>query len=235
MNRRRWLRAGMWVLAIGAFLAIAIISFTHIYATGRRYNGSVLDSMLLPAMADITMLTGELMLLHEADRKGSRFIWGWVIFFFGLASALAANAAFGWRAGQIGGVITWTAAPVALSLIAVGMVSIVKRADQRAGEVSGAANPLVGKLSTPVPTSSEEAAEALLRTTLAAGNPVSVNALKTNFGLSLKTAKDIHRRVTSPPPELALAAPPPELAAPPAELALAGSNGHAAANGQTPG
>ena len=190
--------------------------------------------MLLPAMADITMVIGELMLLHESDRRGSRFALGWVIFFFGLASALAANASFGWRAGHFGGVITWTAAPVALALIAVGMVSIVKRADQRAGEESGDANPQAeqspsrpGQLPSPVPGSAEEAAEAWLRGTVLAGNPAKAFTLVTRFGISRKTATELHRRVlaeTTPPPE-----PVPDLilVAPPAELVPAGSaNGH---------
>ena len=235
MNGHRILRASMWVFASGVAVIAAIVSYSHIYDLGRANGGSILTARLLPLSVDMLIVVGELMLLHEADGKGDRFPLGWVLMLSGIAATLAANVAYGAQFGPIGALI-WGWPAYSFVLAASGMIAIVRRAEARASSATGdtaAAGvfPLAGKLSSPlgqpsspVPSSAEEAAEALLRATHAAGNPVTVNALKTNFGLTLKTAKDIYRRVTSPPPELALAAPPGEPAAPPAELALA--NGH---------
>ena len=47
---------------------------------------------LLPLSVDMLILVGELMLLHQADIKGRRFILGWVLVWSGILATLAATS-----------------------------------------------------------------------------------------------------------------------------------------------
>ena len=72
------------------------------------------------------ILVGELMLLHEADTKGRRFVLGWVLVWSGILATLAANVAFGAQFGAAGALI-WGWPAYSFVLAAWGMVSVVKR------------------------------------------------------------------------------------------------------------
>jgi hypothetical protein len=188
-------RASMWALASGVAAIAAIVSYSHIYDLGRANGGSGTAARLLPLSVDMLILVGELMLLHEADAEGNRFILGWVLVWSGILATLAANVTYGAQFGPLGALI-WGWPAYSFVLAAGGMVAIVKRGAARAaGETAGEADPQAGKFPSPVPGSAEAAAEASLRATIAAGNPWSVNALSTRFALPRKTAVEIDERV----------------------------------------
>lgn len=130
-------RIGMWALSTGVGAVAAVQSYSHIYDVALRHGGSHLTAPLLPISVDMLIVVGELMLLHEADTKGKRFVLGWVLVCSGIAATLFANISFGARFGIVGAVI-WSWPAYSFVLIAMGMVSIVKRAHRVPENVPGA-------------------------------------------------------------------------------------------------
>jgi hypothetical protein len=192
-------RGSMWALASGVAAIAAIVSYSHIYDLGRANGGSGTAARLLPLSVDMLILAGELMLLHEADAEGNRFILGWVLVWSGILATLAANVTYGAQFGPLGALI-WGWPAYSFVLAAGGMVAIVKRGAARASDgTSEEEDPQAGMFPSPVPGSAEAAAEASLRATIAAGNPWSVNALSTRFALPRKTAVEIDERVRGEP------------------------------------
>ena len=120
-------RTAMWILASGVAAIAAIVSYSHIYDLGRAHGGTGVPARLLPLSVDMLILVGELMLLHEADTKGRRFVLGWVLVWSGIMATLAANVAFGAQFGLAGAVI-WGWPAYSFVLAAWGMVAVVKRA-----------------------------------------------------------------------------------------------------------
>ncbi len=125
-NGDRLRRGSMWALASGVAAIAAIVSYSHIYDLGRANGGSGVAARLLPLSVDMLILVGELMLLHEADAKGSRFALGWVLVWSGIAATLAANVAYGAQYGILGALI-WGWPAYSFILAAAGMVAVVKR------------------------------------------------------------------------------------------------------------
>ena len=126
MTGSRARRGAMWVLAGGVATIAAITSYSHIYDLGRHHGGTGTAARLLPLSVDMLILVGELMLLHEADAKGSRFALGWVLVWSGIAATLAANVAYGAQYGILGALI-WGWPAYSFILAAAGMVAVVKR------------------------------------------------------------------------------------------------------------
>lgn len=120
-------RGAMWILAAGVAAIAAAVSYSHIYDLGRAHGGTGVPARLLPLSVDMLILVGELMLLHEADTKGRRFILGWVLVWSGILATLAANVAFGAQFGVVGALL-WGWPAYSFILAAAGMVSVVKRA-----------------------------------------------------------------------------------------------------------
>ena len=116
----------MWVLAGGVATIAAITSYSHIYDLGRHHGGTGTAARLLPLSVDMLILVGELMLLHEADAKGRRFVLGWVLVWSGILATLAANVAYGAQYGVLGALI-WGWPAYSFILAAGGMVAVVKR------------------------------------------------------------------------------------------------------------
>ena len=123
-------RASMWLLAAGVAAIAAIVSYSHIYDLGRAHGGSGTAARLLPLSVDMLILVGELMLLHEADVKGRRFVLGWVLVWSGVLATLAANVTYGAQYGAAGALI-WGWPAYSFILAASGMVAVVKRGAAR--------------------------------------------------------------------------------------------------------
>lgn len=119
-------RASMWILAAGVAAIAAIVSYSHIYDLGRAHGGSGVAARLLPLSVDMLILVGELMLLHEADKKGRRFVLGWTLVWSGILATLGANVTYGYQFGVLGAVI-WGWPAYSFILAAGGMVAVVKR------------------------------------------------------------------------------------------------------------
>ena len=123
-------RGSMWILASGVAAIAAIVSYSHIYDLGRAHGGSGVAARLLPLSVDMLILVGELMLLHEADGKGRRFVLGWVLVWSGILATLAANVTYGAQYGVVGALI-WGWPAYSFILAAGGMVAVVKRGASR--------------------------------------------------------------------------------------------------------
>ena len=127
MNGDQIRRGSMWILASSVAAIAAVVSYSHIYDLGRAHGGTGVSARLLPLSVDALILVGELMLLHQADHKGGRFVLGWVMVWSGILTTLACNVAFGAQFGVTGALI-WGWPAYSFVLAAAGMVSIVKRA-----------------------------------------------------------------------------------------------------------
>jgi hypothetical protein len=199
VNGDRLRRGSMWLLASGVAAIAAIVSYSHIYDLGRAHGGSGVAARLLPLSVDMLILVGELMLLHEGDAKGGRFILGWVLVWSGILATLGANVTYGAQYGWLGALI-WGWPAYSFVLAAGGMVAIVKRGAGRASNVMPELEqPQASELPSPVPSTAESAAEASMRAPAAVGNPWTVNALATNWNLPRKTATEIRERVLGEP------------------------------------
>jgi hypothetical protein len=181
----------MWLLASGVAAIAAIVSYSHIYELGRAHGGAGTAARLLPLSVDMLIVAGELMLLHEADAKGRRFVLGWVLIWSGILATLAANVTYGAQFGALGALI-WGWPAYSFILAAGGMVAIVKRRAARDGTQApaGAVPPLV-------PADAQSAAVAALRATLAAGNPLSGRQLESRFGLTRAEATRVRELVAA--------------------------------------
>ena len=118
-------RGAMWILASCVAATAAVVSDSHIYDLGRHMAALECRPGCATAV-DALILVGELMLLHQADHKGGRFILGWVMVWSGILATLACNVAFGAQFGVTGALI-WGWPAYSFVLAAAGMVSIVKR------------------------------------------------------------------------------------------------------------
>lgn len=157
-------RGSMWILASGVAAIAAIVSYSHIYDLGRAHGGSGVPARLLPLSVDMLILVGELMLLHEADGKGRRFILGWVLIWSGILATLAANVAYGAAFGVVGAII-WGWPAYSFILAAGGMVAVVKRG---------------------VPLDIDPGAEVDIEPDAEAGIPVADEALSPQVGMDIQ-------------------------------------------------
>ena len=191
MSGDRMRRACMWLLASGVAAIAAIVSYSHIYELGRAHGGAGTAARLLPLSVDMLIVAGELMLLHEADAKGRRFVLGWVLIWSGILATLAANVTYGAQVGALGALI-WGWPAYSFILAAGGMVAIVKRRAARDGTQAPA-----DAVPPPVPADAQSAAAAALRATLAAGNPLSGRQLESRFGLTRAEATRVRELVAA--------------------------------------
>jgi Protein of unknown function (DUF2637) len=180
-----------WLMASGVAAIAAVVSYNHIFDLARAHGGTGTAARLLPLSVDMLIVVGELMLLHEGDRKEARFVLGWVLVVSGIAATMAANITYGAQFGVTGAVI-WGWPAYSFILVAAGMVAMVRRA--------GAVNQPV-HTAAPAPgfTDAETAAAKSLRDTAAAGNPWTLNALKTNFRLTRSEAAKVYGLVLPSP------------------------------------
>jgi hypothetical protein len=131
LTRRRALRAAAFTLAGGVAAAAMIVSYSHIYDLGRAHRASLLQARLTPVSVDMLVVAGELMLLHEADAKGRRFWYGWLMVWSGIAATLAANIAYGLQGGPVGALYSgWPG--YSFVVAAIGVTVLVRRVSERA-------------------------------------------------------------------------------------------------------
>jgi hypothetical protein len=187
VNGNKARRASMWALASGVAAIAAIVSYSHIYDLGRAHGGSGTAARLLPLSVDMLIVVGELMLLHEADAKGRRFVLGWVLVWSGILATLAANVTYGAQYGAVGALI-WGWPAYSFILAAGGMVAVVKR-----GAAASAPETAPDASWQAVPADAQNAALIALKATIAAGNPLSGRQLETRFGLSRAEATRVRQ------------------------------------------
>jgi hypothetical protein len=177
MNASKVRRGAMWVLASGVAAIAAIQSYSHIYDLGRAHGGSGVAGRLLPLSVDMLILVGELMLLHEADAKGNRFVLGWVLVWSGILATLAANVTYGYQFGILGALI-WGWPAYSFILAAAGMVAVVKR--------GATANGTGATLAT---------GSAKVREMLATGTTLSTAGVAELAGVDVRTVQRVRREL----------------------------------------
>jgi hypothetical protein len=201
--------AALWAVALlisAATSAAFAESYRGLFEWAERHHLTGIWSALFPVQVDVFIAVGELVLFvamvdgwRRRDRLGA-----WMLSFIGLAVSVAGNI------GHLGAADLQSRGTAAVPPVAafaalwlgLGVIKRViatrKGTDEIAqpeaiGEVSP--EPVADTIPSPVPNDAESAAEASLRATLTAGNPLSLNQLQNRFNLTRKQATDINRKV----------------------------------------
>jgi hypothetical protein len=174
------------VLLVAAIAAV--VSFVHIEHLAVTHGQTWLAGVLLPVSIDGTVAAASLVMLRAA-REGLGTPWlARFMLVLAVTATLAANVGYGLPYGLAGAALSgWPAvAFIGCAEMAIGMVRRARNANPSA---SGS-----GSLAA-VPPDSVTAAEASLRATVAAGNPLSVNQLQERFSLTRGTATKLRTAV----------------------------------------
>ncbi len=174
------------VLLVAAIAAV--VSFVHIEHLAVTHGQTWLAAVLLPVSIDGTVAAASLVMLRAA-RGGLGTPWlGRFMLVLAVTATLAANVGYGLPYGLAGAALSgWPAvAFIGCAEMAIGMVRRARNANPSATGLAYLAA---------VPPDSVTAAEASLRATVAAGNPLSVNQLQERFSLTRGTATKLHRAV----------------------------------------
>jgi len=184
-------RASMWALAAGVATIAAVVSYSHIYDLGRAHGGSGVAARLLPLSVDMLILVGELMLLHEADKKGRRFGLGWLLVWSGILATLAANVTYGYQYGILGAVI-WGWPAYSFILAAGGMVAVVKRGASRDSVGQEATAPPSADTPAPAPVRVDRKQDKTIPSAM--DKPQAAPRTKTDRQTAMDRARDVIRR-----------------------------------------
>ena len=171
-------RAIRWstVAVVAAVAAVAaVVSYRHALEVVTRYGETGLTGALLPGTVDGVVYCSSMVLLHAARHQGTvppLARWGLGC---GIAATLAANLAAGIGYGVPGAVIA--AWPAAALVFSYELLLWLVRAS-------------AGQPEPPRPTS-EDAALAAYRTSVASGAPLSARALAARHGISRRQASRV--------------------------------------------
>lgn len=187
-------------VTFAAVLAVAgvagWVSYWHAVAVVTAHGEPGLTGHLYSVLVDGLIVAAGMAVLDAARHREAVPGLAWWMLAAGIGATLAVNILAGLPGGWLSAVIaSWPA------LAFVGcyelLMTLVRAAARRAlrqpaqeGEAQAGAFP------SPVPGDAESAAEASMRATHAAGNPWTVNALVTKFGVSRAQATEIRDRVT---------------------------------------
>ena len=190
------------LVIIAALVAVASVtsfaeSYRGLYSWAVRHGLAGAWAYAWPLQVDVFIAVGELALfvaLADAWDHRSR-IGAWAVTLAGLAVSVAGNV--GHVAGHdLASRVTAAIPPLAAAAaLAVGL-GVLKRV------VASADNRAVNSFTADVvqvPPDVIEAAKASLRATIAAGNPLSVNQLQTNFSLTRSQATKLRRELLPAP------------------------------------
>jgi hypothetical protein len=183
MTKSSAARAATTVAVLFVAVIAAVVSFVHIEHLAAVNGQTQLAAYLLPLSIDGTVVAASMVMLRAA-RAGLGTPW-LARFMLGLAvtATLAANIGYGLPHGMPGALISgWPA--VAFVGCAEMAISAVRRLRPAAARGT-------------VPSDAETAAIEALKTTLAAGNPLTQNQLMTRFRLTRAQATKVRQQVTA--------------------------------------
>jgi hypothetical protein len=185
--------------AVTAVLSVAAVagwvSYRHAVAVVTVHGEPGIIGRWYPVTIDGLIIASSMVLLDAARHREEPPPLAWVLLAAGIGATLAVNVLAGLPSGWLGALIaSWPA------LAFVGcyelLMMLVRASSRRASNVTANLElPQVSEVPSRVPSTAESAAEASMRATLAAGNPWSVNALATKFGLSRQAATEVRERV----------------------------------------
>ncbi len=185
MTADRLIRAAAAAAVLLVAAIAAVVSYQHLYHLAITHGETRLDAALLPLSIDGTVVTGSFLMLRSA-RLGIGTPWlARIMLTVAVAMTIVANVAFGWAAGAWGILMAgWPAA--AFLMNAEGSISFGRRS-RRAHHGQPAA--------AQVAHDAEQAAQAALLATVAAGNPLSGRQLAERFGLSRAQVANVRSTV----------------------------------------
>jgi hypothetical protein len=191
---RRAALAAITVLVAAASLVSFAESYRGLYAWAHEHELTGQWAVIWPLQVDVFIAVGELALFVAlADRWASRSRAGaWAVTLAGLAVSVAGNVGHVTghsAADRLTAAIPPLAAAAALAVGLGVLKRVVEHHHQAAESVSGL------KDSGAVPSDVVAAAEASLRATVAAGNPLSVNQLAERFLLTRAQATKVRTAV----------------------------------------
>jgi hypothetical protein len=180
------------VLAVAA--VAAVISYRHAVTvvTSNGEPGTV--GHLYPIVIDGLIVAASMVLLDSArhrEKPPTLALW---LLAAGIAATLAANVLAGVTAGTLGAIVAAWPALAFVGCYELLMLLVRASARRTRGVVEGAPS---SAIPAPVPADAESAAIAALRTTLAAGNPLTQNQLMTRFRLTRAQATKVRQLVTA--------------------------------------
>jgi hypothetical protein len=209
---RRLALAAIVLLVAAATLVSFAESYRALYEWAARHGLAGVWADVWPLQVDVFIAVGELALfvaLADGWNLRSR-IAAWTVTSLGLAVSVAGNighVASADFASRATAAVPPLAAAAALAVglgvlkrvVAVRPKAVEPADDGTPGAATAAAEQPVEPVSAltlaPVPSDALQAAEARLRATVAAGNPLSVNALQERFNLTRATARDLRAAV----------------------------------------
>jgi hypothetical protein len=177
------------VVAVVAVAGVAAyVSYWHAVTvvTGAGEPPSI--AHLYPIVIDGIIVAASMVLLDAARHSEAAPRLAWWLLGSGIAVTFAANVTYGVAAGLSGAL--WAAWPAAAFVGCYELLLLLVRASARRAGAAPA-----GAVPPAVPSTAETAAEASLRTLLAAGNPWSVNQLAERFSLTRAQATKLRGRV----------------------------------------
>ena len=185
--------------AVAAVLAVAAVaawvSYRHAVDVVSVHGEPGAVGHWYPVLIDGLIVAASMVLLDAARHQESAPLLAWLLLWAGIGATLAVNVLAGVPSGWLGAVIASWPALAFVGCYELLMMLVRASARRAPAEAAAEEKPQASEVPSPVPSSAEAAAEASMRATLAVGNPWSVNALVTRFGVPRMAATEIRGRV----------------------------------------
>lgn len=177
------------MLAVVAVAGVAgYISYWHAVTVVTQHGETAVRGHLYPVVIDGIIVAASMVVLDAARHRERAPLLSWSLLGAGIAVTLAANITYGVAFGLAGAL--WAAWPALGFVGCFELLMMLVRASARRAE-----NLVPREFPSAIPSDVEAAALASMRATVAAGNPWSVNALVTKFGVSRQVATNIRSLV----------------------------------------
>ena len=184
-----WLVRWCTVLAVVAVAGVAAyISYWHAVEVVTHHGERGVRGHLYPVVIDGIIVAASMVVLDAARHIEDAPKLAWLLLLSGIGVTLAANVTYGVSYGPAGAL--WAAWPALAFVGCYELLMMLVRASARRANP-----PRRDGFPSPIPNAAEAAAEASLRATLAAGNPLSQNQLVTQFRLTRAEATKMRVRV----------------------------------------
>ncbi len=185
--------------AVAAVLAVAAVaawvSYRHAVDVVTVHGEPGAVGHWYPVLIDGLIVAASMVLLDAARHGEKPPVLAWWLAGAGIGATLAVNVLAGVPSGWLGAVIASWPALAFVGCYELLMMLVRASARRAPAKLVAEEKPQASTLPSPVPGSAEAAAEASMRATHAVGNPWSVNALSSQFGITRKTAAEIRERV----------------------------------------
>lgn len=188
-------RRGDWLVRLATVAAVvavagvaAYVSYWHAVAVVTAHGETSVRGHLYPVGIDGLIVAASMVVLDHARHREDAPVLSWLLLFAGIGVTLAANVAYGVAFGLAGAL--WAAWPAAAFVGCWELLMMLVRASARRAETG-----VPVQLPQAPPSDAEKAAEAALRATLSAGNPLTANQLHERFLLPRTAATKLRTRV----------------------------------------